>query len=162
MYTYSRAFIGIPLSQFDEDITPKQSKELIDELSEFVSDGLKFNTIEMFLVESSQELKQILNRLIQFRDNVEYLEFKDLKDNYNLDFFSYYNGADDHPLIFGFYIEDLFSIPISLGELKIDLNSINNLKERFIKFCSIIFEEKIFEQLMNDNLIGVFINNHSS
>lgn len=162
MYTYSKTFIGIPLSQFDRDIKPKESSDIILELQDLVQNDLCLSNIEMFLKESSEELQKVLKNLIYFRDGVNYTEFKDFKEYFKLDFYCDYHGSDDQPIIFGMYIEELFSIPLSLGRLDIDLKAINQLNDRMVRFCYLIFGDELFSKLRNDNLIGTFINNHSS
>lgn len=162
MYTYSKTFIGIPLSQFDRNIKPKESNSIILELQNLAQEDLCLDNIEIFLKEVTEELNPILRRLIEFRDGINYTEFKDFKEYFKLDFYCDYHGADDQPIIFGMYIEELFSIPLSLGRLDIDLKAINQLNDRMVKFCYLIFGDELFSKLRNDNLIGTFINNHSS
>lgn len=162
MYTYSKTFIGIPLSQFDRDIKPKESNSIILELQDLAQGDLCLDNIEIFLKEANEELNPVLKKLIEFRDGINYTEFKDLKEKFKLDFYCDYHGSDDQPVIFGMYIEELFSIPVSLGRLNIDLKAINQLNDRMVRFCYLIFGDELFSKLRNDNLIGTFINNHSS
>lgn len=169
MYTYPELFIGIPLSQFDEQITPVKSKKLIEELSNYVQEELSINRIEDFLEDvdglenTSDDLKEIFKRLIDFRDGNILSEFKDLLKDYKIDFKSNYHGGDEKPLIFGFYISELMAVPATgLSEFSEDINKIYILKDRMKIFCQNIFGEKHFSDLQDDKLIGVFWNNHSS
>ncbi len=167
MYTYLRLFIGIPLSQFNNKNAPSKSKSLINELAELTSEDLSMDRLEFFLDntdnKNSLEVKNILNRLIEFRDNKILSEYKDLITEYKLDFKSDYHGADEEPLIFGFYIDKLLPVPaIGLEGFSEDINKIYQLRDKMKRVCYTIFGEKNFEDLNSDKLIGIFWNNHSS
>lgn len=163
MYTYSEIFVGIPLSQFGQGLYPSRSTDIIKELSEYVGEDLSLERIEVFLDDASEDVKEILNRLIEFRDGNTLPEFQDFITDYKLNFTSNYNGGEENPSIFGFYINELMPIPdMGLAEFSEDVHTIYLLKERMKLFCYAIFGETNYKNLESDKLIGVFWNNHSS
>lgn len=163
MYTYSEIFVGIPLSQFNTNLMPSKSKEIVNEMATYTEEDLSLKRLEDFLDDSSNELKEIMQKLIDFRNGRILNEYYDFITDYDLDFKSNYNGGEENPLVFGFYINELMPIPdIGLGVFSEDVATIYKLQDRMKKFCYEIFGEKIFNDLDDDKLIGVFWNNHSS
>jgi hypothetical protein len=163
MYTFSEIFVGIPLSQFGQGLNPSRSKNIINELSEYVGEDLSLERLEVFLDDASEDVKEILNRLIEFRDGNTLPEFQDFITDYKLDFRTDYNGGDENPSIFGFYINELMPIPdVGLAPFSEDVRTIYMLKDRMELFCYSIFGEKNYKDLEADKMIGVFWNNHSS
>lgn len=165
MYTYTQLFIGIPLSQFHNELIPIKSKDFIEDLG--------------FIMEIEQDIEGFINKDYEHEGNdyestsfflkklqslkSENSEFQEFCLEHEVGFHSNYHGGDDAPLIFGFYIDKLLPIPdMGLGPFSIDLVKINQLQDTFRRFLHLLLDEKTFKNLDEDKLIGVFYNNHSS
>lgn len=164
MYTYNKIFIGIPLNQFFNKITPKQSKNFIEELAELVGEDLSMKRAVEYMENITPEMSNFLINVKKLNDRDDYYkEFEDLITDYSLDFHNDYNGADDNPMIFGFYIDDLLPIPnFGVAEFSVDLEKMYLLRDRFKRLCYYLVGEDIFKKLSSDNMIGIYYNYHSS
>ena len=160
MYNYNKLFIGVPLNQFEK--RPKESLEIIKELSGMVSEDLSFKNIDKY--KGSEKINLFLKNTKDFIDGKTNEEFYDLINTYKLDFHIDYNCSLDFPMIFGFYVDNLFPIEsFMITRFNIEnLDKINLLKDRFSRLAYYLFGDDNWNKLNKDNLMGVFFNCHSS
>lgn len=167
MYTYLQPFVGIPLNQ--HDFVPKlKSTKLIKELEELAHNDLSINRYveneELYQEDVSPSVLVLLNNLKKLINNeVGYEKFQTFITDYKLDFKVGYNGGDENPIIFGFYVEELCPLPdVSVMKINVNMSEITRLSILFEEFAEKIFTEHDFNQLKEDNVIGAFFNIHSS
>lgn len=166
MYSYNRLFIGIPLSQNKRNIS-KESFKIVEEIRDLVEESdLEIKRISVF-EENAEDLsdwmKTFLKNIKDFREKRNNEDAFDLFEEYDLDFHKNYSGSGDAPVIFGFYIDNIYKISsFDVTEFNIDILKINLLKDRFSRLAYYLLGDEVWNQLKKDNLIGVFFNNHTS
>jgi hypothetical protein len=165
MYTYNKTFVGIPLSQFHNKTKPTlKSKLIIEMLANVAEDDLNFDYISKYIEnQTDTKLIEILSNIRDFWNESKFQEYNDFKKNNGLGFWKDYNGADDSPMIFGLYIDEFVKMPkVGMDRFEIDIREINYIENKMKSFVKDVFGEEIYNILMEDGLIGVFVNNHSS
>lgn len=156
MYSYNRIFIGIPLSQ-----TSLKESYLLDLLEGFCRDRKNHEDVIAFFEEYEPESENEAQLLLSFK--TWYLEhLKDIQD-LDLTFQSSYHGAEDYPLIFGKYIDNLFPMPDYGAEIVNfeNVNKIIELKNKVVDLFKTLPEE-IVEEMPIFKSTDVWFNNHSS
>lgn len=160
-------FIGIPLNQYAYDAKLK-SKNLVNELENLANEDLTF---KRHMEDTALFKEDVSNDVVFLLENIEKLinnepgfeKYQILLTDYELDFSTRYNGANECPAILGFYVEKLCPLPdTEIMKINVNMSEINRLAELFEELAEKLFSEAAFKKLKDDNLIGAFYNIHSS
>lgn len=167
MYTYLMPFVGIPLNQYAYD-AKLTSKELVNELENLAHEDLTF---ERYMKDPTLFKEDVSNEVVFLLENIEKLikneqgfeKYQIFLTDYELDFSSRYNGANECPAILGFYIQKICPLPdTEIMKINVNMTEINRLAALFEELAEKLFSPQAFKQLKADNLIGAFYNIHSN
>lgn len=167
MYTYLKAFIGIPLNQYAYNVR-LASKQFMQELEDLASEDL---TIQRYVEEKSLFKDDLSPSALTLMENLEklfnnepgYEKFQTFVTEYPIDFEVNYNGANECPAILGCYVEELCPLPdTEVGKINVNMTEISRLSNLFEELAEKLFAPHDYQKLKMDNLIGAFYNIHSS
>lgn len=151
MYTFSRAFVGIPLTQTSFN----QTRELIETLSKFASEHHSIYGVETEDLEKEQT--DAFNFIEWAQQNAEQLKKLGVDLTHN------YHGGEEYPEIFGVYIDKLFPLP-DFAAQKLDFSQLEKINTILNEFRNILasLHPDTLEKIESDQLVGIWTNNHSS
>lgn len=150
MYTYTRLFVGVPLSQ-------KTINAHLTGIGNMVSESdMTRCDINNMIAEYLDEFNAEQINLLQYIESKK-VEIDQLNEQYgiSIDFFSDYNGDDDSPVIFGAYVDHLFRIP-STGCDALNTQGLATIEA--IKTAL----GALFQEYHGEFPVDFYANNHSS
>lgn len=150
MYTYNQIFVGIPLTQTKFN----RSQQLISELSECASEDTDLEGAVEYLKKGSEDAVKFSNWI---EKNISVLQ------SLGMNFFHNYHGGDEYPEIFGVYVDQYFPIP-DIGAQRVNFKNIGKIESMLETFkeCISTLDREVLAKLESDQLIGIWINSHSS
>ncbi len=160
MYTYTRPFVGIPFSQLHSldfiDILTSEDASFFEELCNISTDDWRLENLDAELF-SEYELSKFTHMFLTWC-----MTYKEWLLKNNFDFRTSYHGSDETPVIFGTYVDQLFSVPdIGLGLFDFSgIDKIRALHQQLYDFMNATMPLELFAFVKP--WMQVWFNNHSS
>ena len=162
MYTYNRILVGLQLSQLNYRSMDKDGKVFVDRLHDLAGEDLSLEDLSDDTLAEVYEYNHDLPEDVTKFLNWCVLHKKELM-TLGFEFSTSYHGADDQPVIFGRYVDDLFPIP-DMGADRVNfegLEEIKKLKDSAVSLFETL-DSDVLDLIRRNKLLDVWINNHSS
>lgn len=154
MYTYNCVGIGLQVSQHPHKSIDAECKSFLKDIETVCYE----NVLETLATISKSGLSDKTVRFLNWcSENADLLKAADVDIRCN------YHGAEEYPILIGCYINDLFPIP-SDGAARMNLEHIAQILKKLTNIQQVFqsLDSDILDILTRNNLINIWINNHSS
>lgn len=152
MFMFHRIFVGIPITQNQAN----HSKDFLQELLQIAEQKTTLPELQVYVNSLENPSTQLQDFATWVNKNLYSLSQFKFGFHYGL----YLDG--ENPAIFGQYVDNYFGLP-DTNAYKVNFNNqfhINKTLDNFKKVISTLPTE-ILRKINQDNLVGIWINNHT-